>query len=68
MKQTSYEFTKREFEDLYYSAQEIQGNLCIIKKFCDDFADIDDFYKIIPLMNYTIKRADAMFSVFINKV
>lgn len=62
-----YKITKEEFEDLYNMAQEIHGNICVIKKFCEDYKDIDDFYKIMPLINYSVQKSDTMFSCLINK-
>ena len=56
-----YYMNKVKFYDLYNMAQEIHGNISIIKNFCSDFKDIDDFYKIIPLLKNTEKLSDKLY-------
>ena len=61
----NYVFSKDEFDKMYEQAQEIYGNLTIIRKFCREYQNIDEFYAIIPLINYTIGTADKLYLKFI---
>lgn len=55
-----------EFERLYKLSQEIQGNMSLIEMFCKKFEEIEDFYKIVPLLNRTKKLSDELYNEFIN--
>ena len=50
---------------MYEQAQEIYGNLKIIKMFCKEYQDVDEFYAIMPLINYTTCTADKLYVKFI---
>ena len=57
---------KKKYIELNNLAQENYGNISIIKMFCKKFHDIDDFYKITPIIERTNKIADKLYAEFIN--
>ena len=61
-----YRISKKNFNYMYRMSQEIYGNISIIKSFCNGYKDVDDFYKILPLIKYTDKLSDKLYSEFIN--
>ena len=56
----------KKYVELNNLAKENYGNISIIKMFCHEFEDIDDFYKIIPIINLTNQIADKLYAEFIN--
>ena len=66
MKDKDYIFSKDDFDKMYEQAKEIYGNLKIIKMFCKEYQDVDEFHAIIPLINYTTCTADKLYVKFID--
>ena len=65
MTNENYTINGEDFKKIYEMVQEIHGNISIIKNFCKDFQTIDEFYKIMPLMDYTLRKTDILFCKFI---
>ena len=65
MKKPLY-INKKKYFELNNLAKENYGNISIIKMFCRKFEDIDDFYKIIPIVERTNRIADKLYAEFIN--
>ena len=68
MHSKKYIIKPKDFNRIYYMSQEIQGNVSIIENFCKNYEDIDDFYKIIPLIKYTSKVSEKLYCEFINMI
>lgn len=57
-----YEIDEELFCCLNDLAEEISGNMDLIKDFCLEYKDIDQFGRIIPLIKYTHKAAYNLYS------
>ena len=66
MAAASYVINEEVFTKLYDKSKELYANISIIKTFCDKYKDMDEFNKIIPLIDYTYKTSDILFTKIIN--
>ncbi|MBR6127954.1 hypothetical protein IKQ21_09745 [bacterium] len=46
----------------YEKAEEIEANLCLMLIFCQKYSDVDDFYKLLPILKHTYKIADSFYA------
>ena len=57
---------KKKLNELNDLSKEIHSNISIIKMFCKSFEDVDEFYKVLPLINSTCKLSDKLYAQLIN--
>ena len=48
--------------DLYKKAEEIFANIALIKMFCYKYKAVDDFFKVIPILNNTYEISDLLYT------
>lgn len=53
-------------DELHDKAEEIRGNIFLIKMFCEQYYHVDDFYKVRALINYTDSLSDVLYTDLIN--
>ncbi len=66
MYKKAYHIKKNDFERLYSMVQEVYGNMYFINLFCREYEDVDEFYKVVPLIRNTYKLVDKVYSELIN--
>lgn len=54
MYKNTYNIKKKDFEKLYSMIQEVYGNMYFINLFCSEYEDVDEFYKVVPLIKIHI--------------
>ncbi len=57
-----YKINSETIDTLYNNAEEVFGNISLIKMFCENYYEIDDFYKLKPLIKYTERVSDSLFA------
>ena len=62
----NYKINSKTIDDLYNKAEEIYANISIIKMLCEQYYDVDDFYKIKGLINRTETISDILYLDLIN--
>jgi len=65
MQMENNRLNSRTIDDLYDKAEEVYSNICIIKAFCENYYDTEDFYKLRPILNYTEKTSDLLYAELI---
>jgi len=53
-------------DDLYNKAEEIRGNISLIKMFCERYYNVDDFFKIKALIKNTDNLSSILYTDLIN--
>ena len=66
MHKSSYHIKNNDFKKLYSMVREAYGNMYFINLFCKEYADIDEFYIVMPLIKNTYKLIDKVHSELIN--
>lgn len=61
-----YFIKKQNFYNLYNLAKNIHCYNSIVKNFCESYEDVDDFYKILPMINQAQIFSDKLYAEFIN--
>lgn len=63
---TEYRIKSKVIDDLYDKAEELQGNISLIRMFCEQYYDVDEFYKIKALIKHTDELSDRLYLDLIN--
>ena len=62
MEQEIYQIKSKRVNDWYKKSEEIYGNICLIQMFCNEYKEVDDFYKILQILQYTKRVADILYA------
>lgn len=66
MKKQLYSINEEEFNDIYNRAEEIHANITLIRLFCKQYYDVDEMYKLKPIIEYTYKTSDILYANLID--
>ena len=55
-----------QITSLYDKAEEIHANVSLLKLFCSEYYDVEDMYKIKPILNYTYRTSDMLYAELID--
>ena len=59
---TNSKINTEKLNELYNLAEEVFGNISLIKAFCEDYYETDEFYKLKCILNYTYKASDRLYA------
>ena len=59
---TNSKIRAETLNELYNLAEEVFGNISLIKAFCKDLYDTEDFYKLKYILNYTHRASDLLYA------
>ena len=59
---TAYKIKSEKIDELYNLAEEVFGNISLIKAFCENYYEEDDFYKLKHILRRTYKVSDTLYA------
>lgn len=62
----SFSLSENQITSLYDKAEEIHANVSLLKLFCSEYYDVEDMYKIKPILNYTYRTSDMLYAELID--
>ena len=66
MSELSYVIKSEEFNSFYRLIELVHGHISIVRMFCREYEDMENFYKIIPILDNAVKKSGLLYAEFTN--
>lgn len=66
MKKEKRVVNQQKLDELLEYSKDIYSNISLIKMFCEQKKEVDDFYQILPILKMTQNMSDILYAEMIN--